>query len=103
MCGDEDHGQAVWPHPYFGATIGRVANRIAGGRFTLDGREYHLASHEQGRTHLHGGNTGFDKVLWSAEISRNRVVFSYQSPHGEEGYPGTLAVTAILPSRIRGS
>jgi len=82
-------------HPYFGATIGRVANRIAGGRFTLDGREYRLALNEEGRTHLHGGNVGFDKALWGAEISENSVVLSYLSPDGEEGYPGTLEVKAI--------
>ena len=82
-------------HPYFGATIGRVANRIAGGRFSLDDREYRLARNEEGRTHLHGGNIGFDKVLWSAEIGENRVAFSYLSPEGEEGYPGNLEVTAI--------
>ncbi len=82
-------------HPYFGATIGRVANRIAGGRFNLDGREYRLALNEEGRTHLHGGNVGFDRALWSAEISENRVVFSYLCPDGEEGYPGNLEVKAI--------
>jgi aldose 1-epimerase len=88
--------------PYFGATIGRVANRIAGAKFTLDGREYRLAANETNhgvKTHLHGGGRGFDKVLWAAEPTeregRPALRFRYTSPAGEEGYPSTLQVEVI--------
>ncbi len=81
--------------PYFGATIGRYANRIAGARFKLDGHEYRLAANE-GRSHLHGGQIGFDKVLWEPRAFRTPdaggVALSYLSPDGEEGYPGALSV-----------
>ena len=80
---------------YFGATVGRFANRIAGGIFRLDNVEYHLACNENGLNHLHGGNRGFDKVLWEPESWRSRnavgVSFTYISPDGEEGYPGNLS------------
>lgn len=85
-------------HPYFGATIGRVANRIAKGKFTLDGKTYTLACND-GPNHLHGGLKGFDKVVWQAtEIKvKNGVAvrFQYVSPDGEEGYPGTLTATVV--------
>ena len=80
--------------PYFGATVGRVANRIAGGRFTLKGRTYRLATND-GPNHLHGGVKGFDKVSWSAVPvtgSEPAVKFSYLSREGEEGYPGNCQV-----------
>ena len=82
-------------HPHFGATIGRFANRIAAGRFSLDGREYRLALNEKGASHLHGGNVGFDKVLWRGHAQGDSVEFSYTSRDGEEGYPGTLEARAI--------
>jgi aldose 1-epimerase len=87
-------------HPYFGATVGRYANRIAQGKFTLDGRTYVLATND-GPNHLHGGVRGFDKVIWRAEVlggTGAAVRFTYTSPDGEEGYPGTLtaAVTYTL-------
>ncbi len=80
---------------YFGAVVGRYGNRIAKGRFELDGQEYRLAVNN-GENHLHGGNTGFNKVLWDAEIpddpERSAVRFRYVSPDGEEGYPGTVTL-----------
>ena len=82
-------------HPYFGSTIGRFGNRIAGAKFTLDGREYSLFAND-GPNHLHGGKVGFDKVLWQAQpvnhAGAEGVRFSYVSPDGEEGYPGNLTV-----------
>lgn len=79
--------------PYFGATVGRFANRIARGRFSLDGHTYTLAVNN-GPNHLHGGNKGFDKVLWTVDsYSDSSLALSYQSVDGEEGYPGNLAAT----------
>jgi aldose 1-epimerase len=82
-------------HPFFGATVGRVANRIAKGKFTLNGKTYRLATNN-GPNSLHGGLKGFDKVLWKAEVAKKKagaaVKFTYESPDAEEGYPGNLAV-----------
>jgi aldose 1-epimerase len=95
VLGFDDLDGYLARHPYFGATVGRVANRIAGGRFTLDGKDYTLAVNN-GPNALHGGLKGFDKVVWDAEEVSGPdgpgVQFGYVSPDGEEGYPGNLGV-----------
>jgi len=96
VLGFDNLAQYAKGHPYFGCTVGRVANRIAKGRFTLDGQTYALAINN-GPNHLHGGLKGFDKVVWQAEPQAGASVkFSYNSPDGEEGYPGTLAVVVTV-------
>jgi len=81
---------------FYGATVGRYANRIAGGKFTIDGTTYALATNNN-PNHLHGGNKGFDRVLWKGEPIEVKggaaVKLSYLSPDGEEGYPGNLNVS----------
>jgi aldose 1-epimerase len=84
--------------PYFGATIGRVANRIAGASFELGGKRYQLAANN-GPNHLHGGKKGWDKVVWSgspvASSTGVAVKFSYTSTDGEEGYPGNVTASTV--------
>jgi aldose 1-epimerase len=84
--------------PYFGAMVGRYGNRIAKGKFTLDGQEYTLATNNFPNA-LHGGLKGFDKVVWTPKIMTTpegtALELSYVSKDGEEGYPGTLSVTAV--------
>src|ERR1700677_2801766 len=78
--------------PHFGAIAGRYANRIARGRFTIEGVEYQLETNAPPNT-LHGGRHGFDKVVWqAASPGREALVLSYLSPDGEAGYPGNLTV-----------
>ncbi|MCA9126509.1 MAG: galactose mutarotase [Planctomycetales bacterium] len=85
-------------HPYLGSTVGRFCNRIAKGRFALDGSEYDLVINN-GPNHLHGGTVGFDKVVWKAEPveqpGRSAVRLSAEFADGHEGYPGKLSVTAL--------
>lgn len=76
---------------YIGASIGRTANRIEKGTFTLNGKTYHLPINNNGNCN-HGGITGFDKVIWKAEEGNDFVSFTYTSKDGEEGYPGNLLV-----------
>ncbi len=79
--------------PYFGAIIGRYANRILGAKFTLDGQEFVLGKNDPFGC-VHGGNEGFDKKIWDFALDKanNSVTFSYTSPDGEEGFPGELKV-----------
>jgi aldose 1-epimerase len=89
-------------HPYFGAVVGRYGNRIAKGRFTLDGKTFQLATNN-GANHLHGGVKGFDKQLWRGEpVARNGdagVSYTLTSRDGDEGYPGTLNVRVTYTLR----
>ena len=83
-------------HPYFGAVVGRYANRIANGRFTLDSQSYTLATNN-GPNALHGGVKGFDKKVWNAELFDREgavgVIYTVTSPDADEAYPGTLTVS----------
>ena len=91
---DELQGYLNQP-PYFGAIIGRYGNRIADAKFSLDGQTYTLAANN-GKNHLHGGEKGFDKVVWdAASVSAGSpaLTLTYLSKDGEEGYPGNLRVT----------
>lgn len=99
VLGYDTLGGYLTNSPYFGSLIGRYGNRIAKGHFTLDGKIYTLATNN-GPNSLHGGIKGFDKVVWQvvhAEYTAQgaQLELSYTSPDGEEGYPGTLTVTAI--------
>ncbi len=96
VLGFDDLDQYLKGHPYFGCTVGRVANRIARGQFTLEGRTYKLPVNN-GPNSLHGGLKGFDKVVWNVEPQPGASVkFSYTSADGEEGYPGKLDVTVVV-------
>lgn len=97
VLGFDNLDQYLKGHPFFGAIAGRVANRIAKGKFSLDGKEYTLAVNN-GPNHLHGGKKGFDKQVWdakplAAKEHEQAIEFHYLSKDGEEGYPGNLDVT----------
>ena len=100
-CGDGERRNVVLGHPdvaerlasgdYVGGTIGRYANRIAGGRFTLDGQDAEVRTHDRGNS-LHGGPEGFDVRLWEVESHEvDEVVLSLVSPDGDQGFPGTVS------------
>ena len=91
--GFDDPKQYLDGHPYFGAIVGRFANRIAGGTFSLGGEMYKLAINNE-PNHLHGGINGFDNVFWEIEPLKNEngIQLSYTSKDGEEGYPGNLKI-----------
>jgi aldose 1-epimerase len=98
MLGYDDLADYIKDSPYFGAMIGRYGNRIAKGKFTLDGQEYTLATNN-GPNALHGGLRGFDKVVWEPRLRATpegpSLELLYTSKDGEEGYPGNLFVTAV--------
>jgi aldose 1-epimerase len=89
-------------HPHFGTVVGRYGNRIAKGRFTIDGKMFQLATNN-GPNHLHGGVKGFDKLLWHAEplerVGNVGVAYTLTSPDGDEGYPGTVKARVTYPLR----
>ncbi|HEX4769165.1 MAG TPA: aldose epimerase family protein [Lichenihabitans sp.] len=92
--------------PHFGATPGRFANRIAGGRFTLDGKAYQLPLNEKGKTTLHGGPQGFGKRAWTLEsAAADRVTLVLDSPDGDAGFPGAVRAvctyTLLDPGTLR--
>ncbi|HEV8364227.1 MAG TPA: aldose epimerase family protein [Gemmatimonadaceae bacterium] len=95
VLGFNDLGTYLAGHPYFGAIVGRYANRIAKGRFTLDGRTYQVPTNN-GENTLHGGTRGFDKVVWKATSFENDtsagVILTHVSPDGDMGYPGRVDV-----------
>ena len=96
VLGFDDLQGYLGQHPYFGGTIGRYGNRIAKGKFTLDGKEYQLALNN-GPNSLHGGQIGFNRRIWKAEELKDKdgasVRFTYLSKDGEENYPGNLHVS----------
>ena len=98
VLGYDNLADYIKASPYFGCLVGRYGNRIAKGKFTLNGAEYSLATNNIGN-HLHGGLKGFDKVVWTAKVLTNKtdatLELKYVSANGEEGYPGKLSVTAV--------
>jgi aldose 1-epimerase len=105
LCGFNSIDRYEAGHPYFGPLVGRFANRIGGASFTVDGKTYHVSANDiygvpKGQApkhHLHGGNIGYDKRIWGAETFEDAgcsgVVFTLESPDGEEGYPGNVSIS----------
>lgn len=77
-------------NPYFGASIGRVCNRIGHGRFNMDGTSYQVNRNLDDRHQLHGGQVGFDKFNWQAHQFENKLIMTHVNPDGFQGYPGTV-------------
>ena len=106
VLGADDLASYVDRPNFFGVTVGRYANRIAGGSFVLDGTRYQLPTNN-GRNSLHGGGRGFDKVAWKVvslqSAPQPRVVLAHTSPEGESGYPGRLDVTVTYALDAQGA
>jgi aldose 1-epimerase len=112
VLGFDDIASYVATNTYFGATCGRYGNRIRNGQFELDGRRYQLDRNE-GPNHLHGGRNGFDRQIWSSTVDEaaNAVTYTLISPDGDQGFPGTVRITAtyrltddnVLDIRMQGS
>ena len=98
MLGFENLDGYLAGHPYFGAIVGRVANRIRNAEFTLEGTRYTLAANDKPH-HLHGGTKGWDKVVWTAKTADTAdgpsIELTYVSKDGEEGYPGTVTARTV--------
>ncbi|RLU16585.1 hypothetical protein DMN91_010653 [Ooceraea biroi] len=92
---DDIKGYRAENNPYFGATIGRVANRIGKATFIIDGQRYHV-SKNKGRNSLHGGTRGWSWKVWNATVEGDCVVMTLVSPDGDEGYPGTVTTTVTF-------
>lgn len=90
---DNIQGYRKSNNPYFGALVGRVANRIARGQFVLNGEVSNVAKNWNNKHHLHGGIVGFDKFNWDSYVDGNVVHFSHLNPDGYEGYPGAVLTT----------
>lgn len=89
--------------PYFGASPGRCANRIAHGRFTIDGTDYQLELNERGTTHLHGGSTGTGRMNWSiTDLGHDHVTMEVTDPDGRAGYPGNCTIRATYALKDEG-
>ena len=95
VLGYDDLGQYQADSPYFGATIGRVGNRIAHGRFTLDGKPYQVPANN-GAHSLHGGTVGYDKRVWSAEPTNTSLKLTLTDPDGDQGYPATVRAAVMF-------
>jgi aldose 1-epimerase len=105
VLGHDTLADYVGDDAYFGAIVGRYANRIGGSRFAIDGQNYELSAND-GRNSLHGGHKGLDKAVWNAESieadGAAAVRLTYVSPDADEGYPGTLSVSVVYTFNNRG-
>ena len=97
VAGYEDHDF------YSGCIVGRVAGRIAGGKFEMEGNEYQLSLNNNNETHLHGGFVGLSKVVWESKIVGDNLEFRHTQPDGTDGYPGSLDVTVTVSIRTKSS